>query len=101
MSRISYSHSPLFGIKHHQLEEDEVYDILRPGYNIYTAGIYKGMKNGHLQFFNNRPARHTMFEVKPSDEMRFKLKKKNDRWINISSGGRPVSRRSRTRRRKL
>jgi hypothetical protein len=100
MSRISYSHSPLFGLKHHQLEEDEVYDIMRPGYNVYTAGIYKGMKKGHLQFFNNRPARHTMLEIKPVDEMRFKLKKKVDRWINLS-GGRSISRRSRTRRRKL
>ena len=77
----------MLGLTHHQLKEDEIYDILRPGYNAYTIGLYKGKKNGKLQFYNNRPARHTTYEVTPSDELRFELKKKGDRWRNIPLKG--------------
>ena len=87
MSGFEYSHNPMFGLKHHQLEVGEVYDILRPGYSVYTMGMYKGKKNGKLQFYNNRPARHTTYEVEPKDNLHFKLKRKGDPWINISMKG--------------
>jgi hypothetical protein len=88
MNRVQYSHNPIFGLKHHQLEEDQLYDIVRPGFKIYTVGLYKGVNKGQLKFYNNRPATHTTYYVKPTDEMRFILKKPGDRWINLTGGTR-------------
>jgi len=87
MSEVKYSHNPIFGLKHDQLIKDKIYDVLRPGYDQYTMGIYKGIKNGKLQFYNNRPLKHTTYEMAPHDSIRFKLKHNGDRWINIMKGG--------------
>jgi hypothetical protein len=98
MSEVKYSHNPIFGLKHDQLIKDKVYDVLRPGYNQYTIGVYKGIKNAKLQFYNDRFARHTTYEMKPDDAIRFKLKNKGDRWVNLHAGGKTRKRRRGTRR---
>ena len=88
MNRVQYSHNPSFGLKDQQLEEDELYDILRPGFKRYTVGVYKGVNKGKLQFYNNRPRRHNTYSVTPTDEMRFILRNPGDPWINLTGGTR-------------
>lgn len=90
MSSANYARLAFRTAADKELHIGTLYDIRKPGYNDYTVGLYKGVKNGKLQFFDNRHTRHTLYEVDPEGTHGVPPKFREttpNRWKNIAFGG--------------